>query len=229
MYEGGKVDLSWDHKWKSVVRHFSDRWVLEISIPFKTLRYKKNSAYWGINFSRNDLKTTEKSSWAPMPRQFPTASLAFTGTLVWDAPPPEPRSNVSVIPYFLTSTAKDYTNNKASGILGREGVDAKIAFSTALNLDLTVRPDFSQVEVDQQVTNLSRYELFFPEKRQFFLENGDLFGNFGYADIRPFFSRRIGLNQPIDFGARMTGKLDKDWRIGLMDIQTGTSESNNLD
>ena len=91
-----------------------------------------------------------------------------------------------------------------------------------------MNPDFSQVDVDQQVINLNRYELFFPEKRQFFLENGDLFSNFGYSDIRPFFSRRIGLNQPIDFGARMTGKLDKDWRIGAMDIQTGTSDDNNL-
>ena len=86
----------------------------------------------------------------------------------------------------------------------------KITFSTALNLDLTVHPDFSQVEVDQQVINLSRYELFFPEKRQFFLENGDLFGNFGYGDLQPFFSRRIGLTAPINAGARLSGKLTKN-------------------
>jgi hypothetical protein len=77
------------------------------------------------------------------------------------------------------------------------------------------------VEVDRQVTNLDRFELFFPEKRQFFLENGDHFSNFGYATIRPFFSRRIGLNVPISFGARLSGKLNKDWRIGLMDIANG--------
>ena len=68
-------------------------------------------------------------------------------------------------------------------------------------------------------------ELFFPEKRQFFLENGDHFSNFGYANIRPFFSRRIGLNAPINFGARLSGKIDKDWRIGLMDMQTGKVDS----
>ena len=210
MYSGGSVDLNWDNKWLSAVKNEDNKWVFEAAIPFKTLRYKKDLLHWGINFSRNDLKTTEKSAWAPVPRQFPTASLAYTGTLLWDAPPPNPHKNISIIPYFLTSTAKDYTTGKTSGILGREGADVKLTFSTALNLDLTVHPDFSQVEVDQQVTNLSRYELFFPEKRQFFLENGDLFGNFGYGDTRPFFSRRIGLSVPINAGARLSGKLNKN-------------------
>jgi hypothetical protein len=100
-------------------------------------------------------------------------------------------------------------------------VDAKISLTSSLNLDLTVNPDFSQVEVDRQVTNLDRFELFFPERRQFFLENGDLFAGFGYTTIRPFFSRRIGLNAPIQFGARLSGKLNKDWRIGAMNMQTG--------
>ena len=103
-------------------------------------------------------------------------------------------------------------------------MDAKIAVSSSLNLDLTINPDFSQVEVDRQVTNLDRFELFFPERRQFFLENGDLFANFGYATIRPFFSRRIGLGTPIQFGARFSGKIDKNWRIGMMDMQTAEVE-----
>ena len=128
MYNGGIVDLNWDNKWISAVKNYPDKCIFEAAIPFKTLRYKKDMLHWGINFSRNDLKTTEKSSWAPMPRQFPTASLAYTGTLVWDSAPPKPRNNISVIPYFLTSTAKDYTTGKTSGILGREGVDDKIHF-----------------------------------------------------------------------------------------------------
>jgi hypothetical protein len=78
------------------------------------------------------------------------------------------------------------------------------------------------VEVDRQVTNLSRFELFFPERRQFFLENSDLFANFGFRGTRPFFSRRIGLDAPIQFGGRLSGKLDENWRIGVMDIQTGS-------
>lgn len=228
MYEGGKVDLNWDNKWTSAVKNYPNRWVFEAAIPFKSIRYKKGIKEWGINFSRNDLKTTEKSSWAPVPRQFPTAALAYTGVLVWDEQPPASTSNVSIIPYLLAGVSKDYQNKGGTQFRREAGGDAKVSVTPSLNLDVTVNPDFSQVDVDQQVINLNRYELFFPEKRQFFLENGDLFSNFGYSDIRPFFSRRIGLNQPIDFGARLTGKLNKDWRIGVMDIQTGNSAENGL-
>jgi len=221
MYEGGKVDLNWDNKWTSAVTNDTEKWVFEMAVPFTSIRYKKGITSWGINFSRLDLKTTEKSAWAPVPRQFPTASLAYTGSLVWDVPPPAAGANISIIPYALGGLAKNYETHKKATYRKDIGADAKIALSSALNLDLTVNPDFSQVEVDRQVTNLDRFELFFPERRQFFLENGDLFANFGYASIRPFFSRRIGLDAPIRAGARLSGKPSKDWRIGAMNMQTG--------
>jgi Domain of unknown function (DUF5916)/Carbohydrate family 9 binding domain-like len=225
MYEGGKVDLSWDNIWYSKVKEYPDKWIMEIAIPFKTLRYRKGLPSWGINLSRNDLKTTEKSSWAPVPRQFPSASLAYTGILQWDSIPPAPGTNISLIPYVLTRAIKTYDQNLPTQYKTTVGGDAKISITSSLNLDLTVNPDFSQIEVDKQVVDLSRYELLYPEKRQFFLENGDQFNNFGYTDIRPFFSRRIGLGVPIEFGARLSGKLDKNWRIGAMDMQTGTVDS----
>lgn len=228
MYEGGKVDLNWDNKWLSEVKNYEDRWVLEAAIPFKTIRYKKDALQWGINFSRNDLKTTEKSSWTPIPRQFPTAALAYTGSLVWDQPPPAPGTNISIIPYVLGGVSKNYLTGSKPAPDKNIGGDVKVSIGPSLNLDLTYRPDFSQVEVDKQVTNLSRYELFFPERRQFFLENGDLFANFGYADLRPFFSRRIGLGVPINFGARLSGKLDKNTRIGVMDMQTAKVDETGL-
>jgi hypothetical protein len=229
MSEGGtKMDLSWDNKWTSQVKNYEDKWVFEMSVPFKSIRYKKGITEWGVNFSRLDLKATEKSSWAPVPRQFPSASLAYTGTLVWDEPPPTPGTNVSVIPYVLGSSTRDFENGTPAEYKSEAGVDAKIAVTSSLNLDLTVNPDFSQVEVDRQVTNLDRFELFFPERRQFFLENGDLFANFGYPTIRPFFSRRIGLGVPIKYGARLSGKLNKNWRIGAMDMQTGKVEEDAL-
>lgn len=220
MYAGGNVDLNWDNKWVSAVRNEGEKWVLEMAIPFTSIRYKKGIKQWGVNFSRLDLKTTEKSSWAPVPRQFPTASLAYSGVLVWEEPPPPAGTNVAVIPYALGGTSKEYGNGKAGNFQKKAGADIKIGVTSALNLDLTIHPDFSQVEVDRQQTNLDRFELFFPERRQFFLENGDLFANFGYASIRPFFSRRIGLGVPIRAGARLSGKLNKDWRIGAMDMQT---------
>lgn len=228
MYEGGKVDLSWDNKWTSVVKKDEEKWVFEAAIPFKSIRYKKGITRWGINFSRLDLRTTEKSSWAPVPRQFPTASLAYSGILVWDQAPPEPGPNISIIPYVLGGISKDHSAETPTSYKKEIGFDAKVAITSSLNLDLTVNPDFSQVDVDRQVTNLDRFELFFPERRQFFLENGDLFASFGYATIRPFFSRRIGLGVPIEFGARFSGKLDKNWRIGLMDMQTGTVKEQSL-
>ncbi len=165
MYEGGKVDLSWDNKWTSVVKNYPDKWVFEAAIPFKSIRYKKGIRTWGINFGRNDLKTTEKSSWAPVPRQFPSASLAYTGVLVWDVPPPDPGPNVSIIPYLLGGINKNYDAGTKSDFRRNAGVDAKVAVTSSLNLDLTVNPDFSQVDVDKQVTNLDRFELFYPEKK----------------------------------------------------------------
>lgn len=228
MYEGGKVDLSWDNKWVSQVKNYDDKWVFEMAVPFKSIRYKKGITEWGINFSRLDLKTTEKSSWAPVPRQFPTASLAYTGTLIWDEPPPQMGANVSVIPYALGGVSKNYENGTPEDYRGEVGTDVKVAITSSINLDLTVNPDFSQVDVDRQVTNLERFELFFPERRQFFLENGDLFANFGYPTLRPFFSRRIGLDAPIKYGARLSGKLNKNWRIGAMDMQTGSVDATDL-
>ena len=225
MYEGGRVDLSWDNKWVSEVKNYDDKWVFEMAVPFKSIRYKKGITEWGINFSRMDLKTTEKSAWAPVPRQFPTASLAYTGILMWDEPPPAAGANVSIIPYMLGGVSKDHENGKPVDYRGDIGGDVKIAVTSSLNLDLTVNPDFSQVDVDRQVINLERAELLFPERRQFFLENGDLFANFGYATIRPFFSRRIGLDVPIQFGARLSGKLNKDWRIGALNMRTEKVDS----
>lgn len=138
MYEGGKVDLAWDNKWTSAVRSDSSKWVFEMAVPFTSIRYKRGISKWGINFSRLDLKTTEKSAWAPVPRQFPTASLAYTGDLIWDAPPPAAGTNISLIPYVLGGLTKNYETGHKTAYRKDAGVDAKIALSSALNLDLTV-------------------------------------------------------------------------------------------
>ena len=219
-YDGGAVNLSWDNKWYSSVKQYDDHWVLEAAIPFKSIRYNTSLQSWGINFSRNDLYSTEKSAWAPVPRQFPSVSSAYMGDLIWDAVPPKASSNVSVIPYAKAESLRNVELNNKTKTQYDIGADAKIALSSSLNLDLTANPDFSQVEVDRQQTNFDRFELFFPERRQFFLENEDLFNNLGMDRIRPFFSRRIGLNVPINFGARLSGKLNKNLRIGAMNILT---------
>lgn len=228
MFAGGKVDLNWDSKWISEVKRYKNKWVFEMALPFKSIRYKKGVKEWGINFSRLDLKSSEKSSWTPIPRQFPTASLAYTGVLIWDEAPPDQGVNFSLIPYVLGGLSSDTNGEGGTKIEKKIGGDVKFGLTSSLNLDLTINPDFSQVEVDVQVTNLDRFELFFPEKRQFFLENADLFANFGYTTIRPFFSRRIGLGVPIQAGLRVSGNLNENWRLGVMDMQTESVDNTGL-
>ena len=220
MSNGSAVNLQWDCKWESKTRQYPDKWVTEMRIPFKSVRYPIGSQIWNTNFSRLDLKSNEKSSWAPVPRQFPTASLAYTGVMRFDEPLPKPKPQISFIPYIFGSYANDYEKGTGAEYRKDFGFDAKIGISTAMNLDLTYNPDFSQVEVDRQITNIDRFELFFPEKRQFFLENSDLFSGFGYNTATPFFSRRIGLDAPVLAGARLSGKIGNDWRIGFMNMTT---------
>ncbi|GLU43606.1 DUF5916 domain-containing protein [Allomuricauda sp. NBRC 101325] len=228
MSNGGSIDLNWDSKWVSEVQVLEDKWVVEMAIPFKSIRYEKGVKEWGINFSRLDLSTNEKSSWTPIPRQFPTASLAYTGNLIWDNPPPNQGLNYSIIPYVLGTVGNSTIEDLQYDNEVKVGGDVKLGLSSSLNLDLTLNPDFSQVEVDRQVANLTRFELFFPERRQFFLENADLFASFGYETVRPFFSRRIGLGVPIIAGARVSGNLNRNLRLGLMDMQTDKMDETGL-
>lgn len=219
--DGNINNLMWDCKWESKTKNFKDYWTSEIRIPFRSVRYKTGETQWGVQFSRNDMKLNEKSAWAPVPRQFATATLAYAGQLIWETPPPRSGLRFAFIPSLSGIASQDIEKGEDLKYKYDFGFDTKIGLTTSLNLDLTYNPDFSQAEVDDQVTNLDRFELYFPEKRQFFLENSDLFGNYGVQNIRPFFSRRIGLDAPVLAGARLSGKIGKDWRIGLMDMQTG--------
>ncbi len=223
------VSTDWDNKWYSEVTNYPDKWIVEMAIPFKTLRYNENNDQWNINFLRYDLKHNERSTWVRVPQQFRPNNILYSGKMVWEDLPPKPGANVSVIPYISTRAGKDFEEGESTDYTFEAGFDAKIGITAALNLDLTFNPDFSQVEVDEQVTNLDRFELFFPERRQFFLENSDLFALAGFPRARPFFSRRIGIAKdtagnnvqtPILYGARLSGKLDQNWRIGLLNMQT---------
>ncbi|MGY8953468.1 MAG: DUF5916 domain-containing protein, partial [Flavobacteriales bacterium] len=221
---GSNVDLVWDHIWFTEVKDYGDYWTLEMAIPFKSIRYKKRLKYWNVNFSRKNLKENEVSTLAQVPVNFDPWVLSNTKKVVWDNPIEKPARNISIIPYGIATFSKDFENTTDFKSKFNAGGDAKIVLTPSLNLDLTINSDFSQVEVDRQVTNLSRFELFFPEQRTFFIENSDLFSQFGFRQIRPFFSRRIGLQDgriiPIIGGARVSGKLTKKLRVGLMSIQT---------
>lgn len=227
--ERDNVSSDWDNKWFVEVANYNDRWIAEIAIPFKTLRYSRDNKEWNINFLRFDLQNNERSTWVRVPQQFRPNNILYSGKLMWVDPPPAPGANISIIPYVSGRSSRDFENNESVDHDFDAGLDAKVGITPSLNLDLTFNPDFSQVEVDEQVTNLDRFELFFPEKRQFFLENSDLFAQSGFPSARPFFSRRIGIatdndgnnvQTPILYGARLSGKLDQNWRIGLLNMQT---------
>lgn len=227
----GDPTFSWDNKWFSAVKQYIDRWTVEIAIPFKTLRYDADKMQWGINFIRNDMKHGQYHTWTRVPLQYFGYSLGFYGTLQWDAPPPVEKSNIALLPYLLTGASNDFTvSNKTEKVL-RGGIDAKIALNSQLNLDATVNPDFSQVDVDEQITNLTRFNQFFPEKRTFFLENSDVLAELGSPpNQRPFFSRRIGLDDdrqrvPIYAGLRLSGNLNKTLRINALSMQTGETKN----
>jgi hypothetical protein len=229
IHHGDRVSDVWDNKWFSSVNRFEDHWEVEMAIPFKTLRYTEGSNYWRVNFIRNDRKNFERSSWVPVPLNQRIQGIAFAGYLNWDKPLKKPGANIAVIPYVATNGAKDYRTDAPATTGLAAGFDAKIAITPSMNLDLTFNPDFSTVEVDQQQTNLNRFELFFPERRQFFLENADLFADFGFRQIRPFFSRRIGIatdslgrssSNRILYGARLNGNVGDNLRVGLLNMQT---------
>ncbi|MEP4092243.1 DUF5916 domain-containing protein [Reichenbachiella sp.] len=220
----GGTDWNWDAKWYSRVTHHDTYWIVEMAIPFFTLRYNAKNTAWGINFLRNDLGNNMFSTWTSFPANFNDLDLGYTGSLSWEDDIPEVKKKIAMVPSMTTTTGKDFEQEKSTEWDFTPSLDAKIAVTSSLNLDLTINPDFSQIEVDRQVTNLSRFSLFFPERRTFFLENSDLFTGLGRSQISPFFSRRIGLssgkNIPIKFGARLTGNLTEKLRIGMLNAQT---------
>ncbi len=227
--------LSWDNKWYSEAKRYDGYWTAEMAIPFKTLRYKGGSTTWKANFYRLDSKTAERSSWNHIPRNQNIFSTAFSGDIIFDQPLPKPGANISIIPYVSGLASRDFIDGSKTEYESNIGGDLKISVTPSLNLDLTFNPDFSQIESDVQQSNLTRFELFFPERRQFFLENQDIFASFGATRLRPFFSRRIGIardpntslfvQNKILYGARLSGRIDKNWRIGLMNMQTAKDES----
>ncbi len=225
------VSTSWDGMWFSEVSRGGGYWSVEIAIPFKTLRFDPELDEWAINFVRNDLKENEVSAWRPIPRGFDVASLAHTGKMQWDSAPRNRGGKVTLIPYVASTMSRDYTDADQTKVQFKPnaGLDAKLDITSSLNLDVTINPDFSQVEVDEQVINLERFELDFPERRLYFQENSDLFAELGNSRVRPFFSRRIGgvgsNPVPVYGGLKLSGKIGKDWRVGVLDVQTGGLDS----
>lgn len=231
--EGGGgfgVTTAWDQVWHSATQLKDGYWTAEFSIPFNSIRFTPGVSVWGFNVTRFDFKNNEVSNYARVPRNFNVSSLVFCDSLKFMGKSLSKNNrNLVFIPYVSGMTSQGVSGKRtflSDPISGspKFGFDAKLGITRSLNLDLTANPDFAQVDVDVQQINLTRYNLFFPERRQFFIENSDLFAGFGFRQIRPFFSRRIGLGDygavPILGGVRLSGKLGDGLRIGAMNVTT---------
>ena len=220
----GGFNINWDASWtvKSLVGDFG--WSAEFEIPLRTLRFASGeNQTWGVNFQRNIRKTNEIAFWAPLPIQFDLKRLSLEGTLTGLSL--QSPGNLKVIPYVLGRASRDFNASPSETELEPEfGVDVKYSITPSVTLDLTYNTDFAQVEVDQQQINLDRFNLFFPEKRPFFLENAGQFAVGSPSEVDLFFSRRIGIGPkgeivPIIGGARVSGKI-KNSNIGFLSMFT---------
>lgn len=228
---------SWDVKWQGEAKLYDGYYICELAIPLTSFKFKQGETKWRFNSYRFDMQTNETSTWMKIPQNQLVYSLAFMGDMVFEKPLGKSRTPMALIPYAHGIIAKDYENNEDLSRMGFGG-DAKISIGNGMNLDVTLNPDFSNVEVDNFVTNLTRFEVSLPERRQFFIDNSDLFGSFGNErDSNPFFSRRIGIAEDKDGetiengiigGVRLSGKLNNNWRLGLLNIQTEEDEINEI-
>jgi hypothetical protein len=238
--EGREINSSWDAVWDVKTRRSADGWTAEFRIPFRTLRFDPGADQtWGINFSRRIRRKNEITFWSPIPRAYNLMRLSLAGDLAGLHPGQSGR-DIRVKPYVLGTTLRvpggsDFANDVNGG------VDAKVAVTRGLTLDLTVRPDFAQVEADEQQVNLTQFSQFFPEKREAFLENSGIFYlgdaarlNRVFTPPTPdddnllFFSRRIGIRADrkpleIDAGGRLTG-VAGGFGIGLINMHVSGDE-----
>jgi hypothetical protein len=235
--EGRESNVNWDGIWDVAARITETGWYAEMRIPYQTIRFNGDTPAWGINFQRKIRRLNEDSYWAPVPRIWDLDRVSLAGTLD-GMRGLRPGKDLRVKPYALSSSNTIAGRGTAGDF--DAGVDVKYGVTSGLTLDLTVNTDFSQVEADEQQINLSRFSLFFPEKRDFFLENSGIF-QFGGAvqggggigsnagrqngtqDMRLFFSRRIGLSDdgaaiPILAGTRLTGRQGA-YSVGVLNVQ----------
>ena len=223
----GGFNLNWDATWTVATSVDGEGWYAELRIPFATLRYGGGGTQvWGLNLVRGIRRWNEEAFWAPIPRQFNLMRLSMAGTLEGLTVPSQRVATVT--PYVLGAAKKEWSPDPVTDYPAEFGGDAKIGLTPSLTLDLTYNTDFAQVEVDEVRSNLTRFPLFFPEKRPFFLENAGVFsaGTPQAADL--FFSRRIGINDsgqavPIIGGGRVTGKV-AGVTVGVLQLFTDEVE-----
>ena len=242
LLSGGGTDLrgfnlAWDTKWVCETKTYDNFYISEIKIPLSAFKYREGETKWRFNSYQFDTIDNVRNTWMNIPQNQDIFNLAYMGDMIFEKPLGNSKTPISFIPFMNTFLGKNYETNTSTSDI-KFGADAKMTIGNSLNLDITINPDFSQVEVDQQVTNLTRFEISLPERRQFFIENSDLFSDFGNnRDANPFFSRRIGIAKDLDgnnienniiAGVRLSGKINNTTRIGLLNMQTAEDLPNEI-
>ena len=219
----GGTNINWDASWEVRTEKGDYGWSAEFAIPLRSIRFNSGTdKIWGINFQRNISKRSETAYWANLPLGFDIKRLSLAGKMT-EINLKSPK-NLKVIPYALTQAIGDNIAPKSTSTKGAFGGDIKYSLTPGLTLDLTYNTDFAQVEVDDQQVNLDRFNLFFPEKRPFFLENAGQFSVGSPGEVDLFFSRKIGIGDggslvPIIGGSRVSGKIGQT-NVGLLSMFT---------
>ena len=225
--DGGLADVDVDAVWLARTARVSRGWTVEIAIPWSSLRYRPGGDRWNINFQRVSRRLNESSGWAPWPRVVLPSRMDYAGVLTGIVPPP-PGRNLRLQPYLVGDARRGGAVSAGGATRGADaGADLKWALRPNGILDVAVRPDFGQTDVDRQVVNLTRFSVFLPERRQFFLENRGVFFTGNGSRFEPFFSRRIGLDEagepiPIHAGARLTLR-SAGHAFGALAVAQGTA------
>ena len=229
------TNINWDAVWQVRAQPTDRGWEAEMVIPFRTVRYVPGEDLtWGLNIFRTLRRRNEQSFWSPISRAFEFTQITLAGSLTGLTA--EGNRNLKLLPYVVGGFSQDFRVPEDGSKMEHDaGLDLKYGLTPSLTLDATVNTDFAQVEVDDEQINLTRFDLFFPEKRPFFLENAGFFEFGTPREAELFFSRRIGIDEnrnpvPIDVGARVSGKVGP-YQVGLLNMQTrsvdGRAPANN--
>ncbi len=222
---GFSVSTSWNTVWNARTSVKGNLKIFEVKIPLKALGYKADTSEWGVMFHTRNIKLNEWTTSTPIDRNYTQFDLRFTKTFKVESLSENKSSRFAVTPSVTLNHTEDVANDSKDTTV-KPSVDVQYNVSSSLKLDATINPDFSQIDVDRQVTNLSRFSVFFPERRNFFLENSDLFTNLGVGGVNPFYSRRIGANSDILFGLKLSGNIAEKTRLGVLNVATKAKDDN---
>ncbi|WP_431166119.1 DUF5916 domain-containing protein [Tenacibaculum halocynthiae] len=222
--EGYDFSTSWSTVWKAKAFMNGKQKQYEIAIPLKSLNFNKNNTVFGVQFYVRDIKINSWTILKNVKRNYRLFDLRFTEKFTIEHLPKISPSRFTVTPSLTINNQNDVKNN-TSNTTYKPSLDVQYNITSSLKFDATINPDFFQIDVDQQVTNFTRFAVNFPERRNFFLENADLFSNLGVSGVNPFYSRRIGSKSPIQFGLKLSGNVSSKTRIGVLNVQTEKENS----